>query len=108
LSSIAGEYEAFRKVWFGRPASSQNDRGATTRRIGVGSARDPPSTCETMTPVTAESLHNLAELAATQWIEVFAARVPPRLVNPSAWPRYADRFECIFGFAPSPLVKMTV
>lgn len=51
--------------------------------------------------VTAESLHNLARLAATQWIDLFAGHVPPRLVNPRAWPRYADRFERAFGFAPA-------
>ena len=53
--------------------------------------------------VTAESLHNLAKSAATQWIELFAGKVPPRLVNPDAWPRYAMRFERILGLAPSPL-----
>lgn len=53
--------------------------------------------------VTAESLHSLAKLAATQWIELFTGKVPPRLVNPDAWPRYAERFERIFGFAPAPL-----
>jgi D-3-phosphoglycerate dehydrogenase / 2-oxoglutarate reductase len=52
--------------------------------------------------VTAESLHNLAKSAATQWIDLFAGEVPPRLVNPDAWPRYAARFERIFGFAPAP------
>ena len=41
--------------------------------------------------VTAESLHNLARSAATQLIELFAGKVPPRLVNPEAWPRYAAR-----------------
>ena len=53
--------------------------------------------------VTAESLHNLARLAATQWIDLFAGKVPPRLVNPDAWPRYTARFERIFGFAPAAL-----
>jgi len=52
--------------------------------------------------VTAESLYNLARAAATQWIDLFAGRVPPRLVNPQAWPRYAKRFEGAFGFAPAP------
>jgi D-3-phosphoglycerate dehydrogenase len=53
--------------------------------------------------VTAESLYNLAKSAATQWIDLFAGKVPPRLVNPEAWPAYADRFERIFGFAPASL-----
>lgn len=42
------------------------------------------------------------------WIELFAGKIPPRLVNPEAWPRYAKRFEGIFGFAPAPLVKTTL
>jgi D-3-phosphoglycerate dehydrogenase len=53
--------------------------------------------------VTAESLHNLAKFAATQWIDLFAGKVPPRLVNPDAWSRYAVRFEGIFGFRPAAL-----
>jgi D-3-phosphoglycerate dehydrogenase len=26
--------------------------------------------------------------------------VPPRLVNPEAWPRYAERFGDLLGFRP--------
>ena len=48
--------------------------------------------------VTAESLHNLSKSAATQWIDLFDGRRPPRLVNPEAWLRFAGRFERIFGF----------
>lgn len=47
--------------------------------------------------VTAESLYNLSKSAAMQWIELFDGRHPPRLVNPDAWPRFAERFERVFG-----------
>lgn len=53
--------------------------------------------------ITEEALRGMAEAAALQWIEIFAGRVPPRLVNPDAWPRYSARFEAIFGRAPAPL-----
>ena len=47
--------------------------------------------------ITDEARHAMAEAAALQWIEIFAGRRPPRLVNPEAWPRYAERFERILG-----------
>ena len=50
--------------------------------------------------VTAESLENLATLAATQWIDLFAGRTPPRVVNREAWPAFAKRFERTFGIPP--------
>jgi D-3-phosphoglycerate dehydrogenase len=53
--------------------------------------------------VTAESLTALAESAATQWIGLFAGKAPPRLVNPDAWPRYAERFARMFGRTPAAL-----
>lgn len=53
--------------------------------------------------VTAEALHAMAAAAAEQWLTVFAGRVPPRLVNPEAWPVYARRFEELLGFAPESL-----
>jgi len=53
--------------------------------------------------MTEESLHDLAEATAEQWIEIFAGAVPPRLVNPAAWPRYAERFERVLGFRPAAL-----
>ena len=51
--------------------------------------------------LTDEALYGMAEGAARQWISIFRGEVPPRLVNPEAWPRYAQRFEAIFGFAPA-------
>lgn len=53
--------------------------------------------------ITEEALATMAEAAAYQWIQIFEGRVPPRLVNPEAWPHYATRFERILGFAPDPL-----
>jgi D-3-phosphoglycerate dehydrogenase len=51
--------------------------------------------------LTEEALYGMAEGAARQWVSIFRGEVPPRLVNPEAWPRYARRFEAIFGFAPA-------
>lgn len=51
--------------------------------------------------ITFDALENMALSAAQQWIEIFAGRVPPRLVNPEVWPRYSARFKEIFGFAPA-------
>lgn len=53
--------------------------------------------------ITEESLRNMSEAAAEQWIALFEGRVPPRLINPEAWPRYAERFEALIGFRPDAL-----
>jgi D-3-phosphoglycerate dehydrogenase / 2-oxoglutarate reductase len=53
--------------------------------------------------MTRESLYNMSEHAARQWIDIFAAKVPPRLLNPQAWPRYRERFAAQFGRLPPPL-----
>lgn len=53
--------------------------------------------------VTAEALREMAAEAARQWIDIFSGRVPPRLVNPEAWPAYTRRFTEEFGRAPEPL-----
>lgn len=53
--------------------------------------------------VTVECLHEMARYAADQWIAVLDGEVPPRLVNPEAWPTYSDRFERELGFRPQPL-----
>lgn len=53
--------------------------------------------------ITEEALHEMARAAAEQWIAIFAGHVPPRLVNPEAWPLYSRRFAAAFGFAPRPL-----
>ncbi len=51
--------------------------------------------------VTHEAMHEMARAAAEQWIDLFAGKVPPRLVNPEVWPRYCERFERELGFRPA-------
>lgn len=53
--------------------------------------------------MTDGAMRNMAASAAEQWIAIFEGRVPPRLVNPAAWPRYAERFARLVGRAPDPL-----
>ncbi len=52
---------------------------------------------------TAETSREMTKAAAEQWIALLRGRVPPRLVNPEAWPRYCDRFESVIGFRPDPI-----
>jgi D-3-phosphoglycerate dehydrogenase len=51
--------------------------------------------------ITHEALHGMAAGAAEQWMAIFRGEVPPRLVNPEAWPRYAARFHELLGFKPN-------
>ncbi len=51
--------------------------------------------------VTHEAMHEMARAAAEQWIDLFAGKVPPRLVNPEVWPRYCERFERELGVRPA-------
>ena len=53
--------------------------------------------------ITAETTRYIAMSTAEQWETIFAGDVPPRLINPAAWPVYATRFEQTFGFAPRPI-----
>lgn len=53
--------------------------------------------------MTTESLTQMSVYAASQWLDIFSGKVPPRLVNPEAWVLYSRRFEDAFGFAPDPL-----
>lgn len=50
--------------------------------------------------VTHEARINMATIAAEQLLGVLDGKAPPRLLNPEAWPRFAERFERILGFAP--------
>ena len=50
--------------------------------------------------VTAESRERVARMAAAQLLDILDGRRPPRLLNPAAWPAYAERFARIFGFDP--------
>ena len=53
--------------------------------------------------VTDGANYNMAKAAAEQWITILKGGVPPRLINPEAWPAYCRRFEQAFGFAPAAL-----
>lgn len=53
--------------------------------------------------VTAESMLEMVTATAHQWIDVFHGKVPPRMVNPEAWPLYSKRFTELLGFTPDPL-----
>ena len=50
--------------------------------------------------MTWEALHEMGRYTALQWCDILDGKVPPRLVNPAAWPRYRERFTRIFGHAP--------
>ena len=39
--------------------------------------------------------------AAEQILGALDGKRPPRIINPEVWPRYAERFERAFGFAPA-------
>jgi len=50
--------------------------------------------------ITEEATRDIALATAEQWITIFSGKVPPRLVNPEAWPAYVDRFADRFGTRP--------
>jgi D-3-phosphoglycerate dehydrogenase / 2-oxoglutarate reductase len=50
--------------------------------------------------VTHDSRHNMADWNAQQVAGILRGERPPRLINPDAWERYAQRFERIFGSRP--------
>jgi D-3-phosphoglycerate dehydrogenase len=52
---------------------------------------------------TREAHANVATYASDQWIDIFDGKVPPRLINKAAWPKYSERFQKILGFRPEPL-----
>lgn len=47
--------------------------------------------------VTFDSRHNMAAWNAEQVLDILRGKRPPRLINPEAWPKFAARFERIFG-----------
>jgi D-3-phosphoglycerate dehydrogenase len=53
--------------------------------------------------MTDESILEMCTATAHQWIGIFEGRVPPRMVNPEAWPLYSKRFAEIVGHAPDRL-----
>jgi D-3-phosphoglycerate dehydrogenase len=54
--------------------------------------------------ISEDALRAMAVGAAEQWITIFEGKVPPRLINPKAWPKYTERFQKIFGVTPPALV----
>jgi D-3-phosphoglycerate dehydrogenase len=48
--------------------------------------------------LSAQALETMGRYAAEQWLYIFSGAVPPRLVNPEAWPAYRKRFADIMGF----------
>ena len=55
--------------------------------------------------MTIETMTEMCEATALQWLTIFDGGVPPRLVNPEVWPRYADRFAERLGFRPADLAE---
>jgi D-3-phosphoglycerate dehydrogenase / 2-oxoglutarate reductase len=50
--------------------------------------------------VTKEARENMGRIAAEQLLDALDGGRPPRLINPEAWPAYAERFRQAFGVAP--------
>lgn len=50
--------------------------------------------------VTHEARENIGRIAAENLILALDGKRPARIVNPEVWPRYAARFEKIFGIVP--------
>ncbi|HEX9685033.1 MAG TPA: hydroxyacid dehydrogenase [Burkholderiales bacterium] len=50
--------------------------------------------------ITQDSRENMRNWNAQQVADILRGERPPRLVNPEAWPKFAQRFERIFGFRP--------
>jgi D-3-phosphoglycerate dehydrogenase len=55
--------------------------------------------------ITVEATRDIARATAEQWLDIFAGKVPPRLVNPEVWPAYADRYAARFGARPEEPVQ---
>jgi D-3-phosphoglycerate dehydrogenase len=50
--------------------------------------------------ITQDSRENMRTWNAQQVAAILRGERPPRLINPDAWPKFAQRFERIFGFRP--------
>lgn len=51
--------------------------------------------------VSVEARAAAARWAAEQLVDVLAGKRPPRLLNPEAWPRFAERYAAITGVPPA-------
>ncbi len=56
--------------------------------------------------MTAETMVEMCEATALQWLTIFDGGVPPRMVNPEAWPAYSERFAALLGFQPAKLTEV--
>ena len=50
--------------------------------------------------ITVEATRDIASATAEQWITIFAGKVPPRLINPEAWPDLLRPIRCPLRRAP--------
>ena len=55
--------------------------------------------------ITIEATRDIAVATAEQWLTIFAGKIPPRLLNPEAWPAYSDRFHDLLGVRPEEPVQ---
>jgi D-3-phosphoglycerate dehydrogenase len=55
--------------------------------------------------ITLEATRDIAIATAEQWITIFAGKVPPRLLNPEAWPVYSERCNELLGVRPEEPVQ---
>ncbi len=51
--------------------------------------------------ITRQSRHNIARIAGEQLLGMLDGGYPPRLLNPTVWPAYCDRFVRILGVEPA-------
>jgi D-3-phosphoglycerate dehydrogenase len=51
--------------------------------------------------VTVDSRHAMAQWNAEQLVQILRGERPPRLINPEAWEKFAQRFERAFGVRPA-------
>ena len=51
--------------------------------------------------ITRQSRHNIARIAGEQLLGMLDGDYPPRLLNPTVWPAYCDRFVRILGVEPA-------
>ncbi len=58
--------------------------------------------------MTVETIVEMCEATALQWLTIFDGGVPPRLVNPEVWPRYAERFADLLGFRPADMPEAPI
>ena len=49
---------------------------------------------------TREARQRVGTMAADQLLAILDGARPPRLLNPEAWPRFAEKFERVFGIRP--------